>query len=326
MKTPLYRQALFHGWQLAWRHKWLWPVGFFAAFLGQMGLLEIMSNVLFATGQSAPLPVWVEIPATLIAGLRNGVGDLTFLNSLSVLWLFVVLFGISALFIFIATASQAALVSAAAESVKTKKYPDVAKAWHIGVGHFWRTLAINIFRKISIFLLTVAVVFGAARLIGEFTGINFFVFIVSFLLSVFVGMVISFIAVYAVGYVVVEEYPLTRALIASWRLFREHMLVSLEVGIVLLFANLLVSVMALFGIFILFLPAMLLWFISFVLGNSILFTIGLFLGLILSFLFIVWVGSVFTVLSTSAWTFLFMRMHSHGVSSRLMQWLTYSRR
>jgi hypothetical protein len=41
----LYRTILTNAWNVAWRTKWLWLFGFFAAFLGSGGNIDIIFNI-----------------------------------------------------------------------------------------------------------------------------------------------------------------------------------------------------------------------------------------------------------------------------------------
>jgi len=61
-KTPLYRQALAQSWQLAWHNKFLWIFGLFAAFLGQMGILEVFIKIGLTGSRYAFFPNWLILP------------------------------------------------------------------------------------------------------------------------------------------------------------------------------------------------------------------------------------------------------------------------
>ena len=46
-REPTYTDAIRAGWHLAWHHKSLWIFGLFAAFLGQMGIVELLCNTVY---------------------------------------------------------------------------------------------------------------------------------------------------------------------------------------------------------------------------------------------------------------------------------------
>ncbi|MEK7084542.1 MAG: hypothetical protein AAB932_04875, partial [Patescibacteria group bacterium] len=141
-----------------------------------------------------------------------------------------------------------------------------------------------------------------------------------FVLALIVGAVLSFLAVYAAGYVVVEEYGLWRAIHGAWRLFRSHWLPSLETAVLVLFLNVLLTVAVVVGAGIFFLPGLLVWVLAVMTGSPVLFIAGIALGSVLFLFFLLAIGSFFTVFVTSVWTILFMRMHREGMGSRVLHW------
>ena len=321
MHTPLYRQALRESWELAWKHKLLWIFGFFAAFLGQMGLLELFSKIGLAGTRFAFFPKWLFLPEFF--GLRFPFESLALPIDgwMWFLWLMIVFAGFGVLLVFVAVVSQGALVHATAQWVKKRKAPDADKAWHAGVGHFWRLLFLNLLKKV--FLLALAVVLGFATvnvMLGVTVG-NVILFVLLFILAVAVGMAVSFLAIYAAGYVVVEEYQFWRALESAWKLFLSHWLVSIEVGLILLFLNFVLGVVVLASFFVLFLPTLLLWMIAVSIASGTLYFVAMIIGLFFFLLFVVFLGSVFSVFTTASWTYLFMKMHREGIGSRVLHWL-----
>src|SRR3989338_5599320 len=107
MRTPLYSQALRESWELAWKHKLLWIFGFFASFLGQMGLIELFAKIGLAGTKFAFFPKWLLLPEFF--GLR-----LFPIQSLALpidgwmwfIWLLVVFAGFGLLLLFVAVVSQ----------------------------------------------------------------------------------------------------------------------------------------------------------------------------------------------------------------------------
>lgn len=320
MKEPLYRQAIQHSWELAWQHKLLWGFGLFAAFLGQMGILEFLMKVGKASSTYALYPTWLALPKLF---KYSGGWEAMSLPADMWLWLIfllVVLFGFVAFLIFMAVVSQGAIIQVAAKSVKNKSkvLPDTGLAWQAGVSHFWRLFLINFIKKAIIVVLAVVVGWATLNVVVEYSVLDMLIFFVVFLLACVVGFSLSFLTVYAAGYVVVEEYKLWKAVKSAWRLFLDHWLVSIEVGLIILFLNIILTVVALIGFLVLFFPTLIIWFISIVVANTALYIAGIIVGLILYTVFLVFIGSVFTVFTTSVWTYLFMKMHKHGIISRIL--------
>lgn len=322
MTTPLYRQALAQAWQLAWRQKFLWIFGLFAAFLGQLGIIEILSKVALATSDIDGY--LASVGFSRAGAVSQSAGAVASAETrLLFFWLLAVLLTLGIGLVFAAVVSQGALIHAAAQSVRSKRLIDTGAAWHASVGHFWRLLAINVIKKGLIIFLAVVVSASAFSILGGANiGANL-VFLLTFVLATVVGLILSFLAVYAAGYVVVEEFSLLDAIASAWKLFTSHWLVSVEVGLLVLLANVILALATLLGFAVFFFPAMLVWFIAIVTGSQALLVAGFVLAVIFFTAYILWLGAMFTVFTTSVWTHLFMKMHKHGVHSRIVHWLSY---
>ncbi|HBU06971.1 MAG TPA: hypothetical protein DEB09_02715 [Candidatus Magasanikbacteria bacterium] len=325
MKTPLYREAITHSWQLVWKHKMLWLFGLFAAFLGQMGLMDLLTKVSFASSKYT-YPSWVSWPQVM-QDLVSGMGffSLSIDGWTWLVWLILILLGLCITTVVVAVVSQGALIDACAQSAKDKGLPSVSQAWHVGVKHFWPLFVLNLLKKIVMAGLAGAVGYSVLNFVLQSSGWGFLLFLVLFLLSVLVGLVLSFLVVYAAGYVVIEKYNFKEAVEAAWMLFIEHWLVSIEVGLLVLFLNILLGIVVFLGFWILFLPVAVVWFISVFTANSALWISGLLAGILIFLVFVVWVGSIFSAFVTSIWTYLFMKMHKHGIKSRLLHWSGHHR-
>jgi len=318
MKKSLYRQALSHSWRLAWQHKELWIFGLFAAVLGQMGILELLSKVTFASKKYAAIEN--VNPSHALKQIFFGLKDLPWNIEVGLLfiWLVVILVGLAIFGVFVSIASQGAIIHSAAQSVKKKKLPDTSKAWHAGVDHFWRLLSLNIAKKIVITALAVIVSVATINVLHTGGTWDIIAFFILFVLSMIIGLVVSFVVIYAAGYVVVEEYSFADSLRSAWRLFLDHWLVSIEVGLIIFALNSVLLLVLLAGLFTLLLHSVLLIGITLSTGILGLFNAGLFVEFIVFAGFILFVASVFTVFSTSAWTYLFMKMHKHGIKSHIV--------
>lgn len=325
MKEPTYRDAAKVSWQLAWHHKSLWLFGLFAAFLGQMGVVELITKVSLVAGNIYTPSVWIYI-WRLFSYIYTGDlgGNLNFSTDVwvSIFWLIVILVGFGLLLVFVSVVSQGAIVRAVALYTRSpKKFPNTSDAWHHSHKHFWRLLALNILRKVIVVSIIVFVGWATANAMIEPSKADIMLFLILFVVGAALGMVLSFWLIYAVGYIVVEEYRLTEAVRAAWRMFTNHWLVSIEVALILFVINIGVMILAVLGLYTFFLPSLLLWFIAIFLNSQGLFMFGIVVGLGLFSLFIMFVGSIFTVFTTSIWTYLFMKMHKEGLKSRLLHWI-----
>lgn len=320
MHEPTYRQALSHSWKLAWHHKYLWFLGFFAAFLGQMGITEFLGKISFPTAASFFDGLsFCSFFTKLFSGFSLSVMGWVLLG-----WVFL-LVGCIVLFIFvIAILSQGTLIHASAQWAKKDRLPSAEKSWHASAVHFWGLFTLNILRKIIILSLVALVGYLVVQSVTQAeTAWRLLFLLAVFIIAAFVGMIVSFLTIYTASYIVVENYPLSWALPAAWRLFCKHWLVSFEVGFIVLGLNLLLGIVALLVLLILTIPTTVAWLVTMLAGKSMLWFIFSVVSPFLFALFVVWLGSVFTVFSTSVWTYLFMKMHHGGIFSRIVHILRH---
>lgn len=325
MKEPLYRDVIGFGWRFALQHKFLWVYGLFAAALGHMGVFDVLAKVSGAVFRSnAIVPDFILFFASpqfrggSWAGLFFGNGP----DGIWFVWLALVGLGLLAFFAVVAVVSQGALIHAAAQGKSSRGVALDAREWHAGVNHFWRLFFLNFAKKCVIGFLALLVGWSAYTAIFSPTAKHLLVFLALFLLASLLGLILSFFVIYAAGYVVVEEYAFGEAVVSAWNLFVKHWLVSLEIGVIFLVFNILLAFMGALGFLVLLVPAALFWFVAIVIGSPALFSMILAFLLFCFVAFVMLISAVFTVFSTSVWTYAFMHMHRYGVKSRVLHWLS----
>lgn len=322
-KEPTYREAWHHAWRILVEHKVLWPLGLFATFLGQMGLLEFVTKFFTALNQGTAYESWGNLPSILasVASFFTEI-RLPFDKWVWAIWIWVVLFGFLLLFLFLALVSQGALVYVTGQKLKAKTKVHLGQAWAAGIKHFWRLFSVHLVRKVVIIALTILMSQATMNAINQTSAISSLALLVILCVSVALGFIISCLSIYTVGYIVIEEYTFFSALKAAWILFKEHLLVSFEVGFVVLVANVVLAILACIGGAIFLSPLLLSWLFSGIITNGYLwFSIGM-SGILCFVIYMVALGSFFTLLTTSVWAYLFSRMHTHGLESRIVHHLS----
>lgn len=321
MCEPTYRQALLHSWQLIWHNKLLWLLGICSMILGQWGLGDFISqmNLFVQEGFSMP-PSLTQIVSVLLALNFDSV-TATFLS----LWFFALVVIFVAVVVFIAVVSRGALIAVTAEWYYDRKRLPISTAWHDGVKSFWTLLSLTLVNK----LLQTAVVLGFANFLIAAVVINSRVYnilaVIAFLVSLALVLVLETVTIYASCYSVLERVWFGRALKQGWELFRRHVVVSLELGILLVVLSLvLFGVLAASSVAV-FVPALALWLAAGFSGWYILVSIGLILATALFIVIGILAGGLFSAFTTTAWVYLFMKMHHEGIASRvahhLKNWL-----
>ncbi|MBT3817274.1 MAG: hypothetical protein HOG08_02920 [Candidatus Magasanikbacteria bacterium] len=323
-KEPTYRKALSHAWRVVRYHPSLWVFGLFSLFLGQMGLLDFFTSISMAEKKYELYPLLFDLPELWNVFLE-------FLGSIQLsadgwIWLvWLVLFFISAwvFFLFISVTSQGALISGISQSLKRGKFHHVKidKAWHAGLTHFWRLLGLNALKKCILGLLATSIGFATYNVFVSYSAIDGIVFVLLFLLATIVGMILSLLVIYAAGYVVIEEYSFTKSIEAAWKLFLDHWLVSLEVGLMVLLLNVAIVLAAIVLVVLFVIEMGLVFVLSTIVSSLVIWKIGLFISTLLLIVLFAIIGSLFSVYVTSVWTYLFLKMHKTGLKSRVFHFL-----
>lgn len=323
MKKPLYATAIKESWQIVMEHKVLWIFGLFATFLGQAGIGDLVYKFIILGFRN---PIYIDtffVPKGFVELFILSAGlPLSLSKWFALFWLFLILAGLLFFFVFVAVISQGAIIHSTAQKVNGKKVPDFDTAWHKGVKHAGRLFFINVLKKGLIVFIASLVTLSILILFGSTNVFTFFSFAITLILALIVGMVVSFLAIYAAGYVVVEEYSFLESIVSAWRLFTHHPLVSLEVGLLIMLFNLILMVLGFVAVFLFFcIPLAVFWFLAILTGVISLKLVGVIFGGLLSLTAVMTLGSIFTVFATSVWTDLFMRMHKEGVKSRLVHFI-----
>lgn len=320
MKEPTYRQALIHAWNIVWEHKILWIFGLFAAFLGQMGLIDFVSKALLAENEMIRTSLLFRIGdiwtnrALLFSNIHLGIDGWVWF-----VWLLLLLGFLIVGLCIVVHIAYGALIHSVAQYFLGKKEIKIHVAWHKGVAHFWKLLGLQIVKRL---VLAIFITFiGLSIYSFSLHEISSWLFTIFLLIGLTGGMVLSFLSTYAAGYIMIEEQSLGRSLVSSWKLFWRHKLVSLEVGTVLLLTNIFIACLTATAVLFFIFEMKIVWALTLMTGSSVVASVGSTTNLLLLVGVVAFLGSLFSVFTTSAWTYLFMKMHSEGISSRILHLL-----
>lgn len=327
MKESLYIQSIKRAWQFVKQNKTVWIFGLFAAFLGQFGIVEFLAKVGMASGDTGMYFEKFDKAGQVLAFFTGSFG-FSVQDKILVFSLLFVIASFVAFFIMISVVSQGTVIGTSAQSIKSRGGKiNISKAWNTGVENFWRLFILNFFKKVFISFLAVIVGLSAYTAIAMPSLGNNILFIMIFLASSVIGLVLSFLVIYACAYVVVEKFKICEAAHAAWKLFKDHWLVSVEIGLIVLALNMFLGVISALGFVLIILPAILIWFLILIVGSGKLILASSFIAsLILFAVYLLLIGAVFTVFTTYMWTFAFMKMHKVGIKSRIYHYLSYKKK
>jgi len=312
MREPNYHQALGAAWRLLWHNKIIWILGLLSVFAGQFGLGDFAGRLMLWGDKVMANQDFLDLKM-YFQGWTN-FNDLTDLGL--VLVGFIVLAILVGL-VFVSVTAQGALIAASADWYKKNRVDKLSQAWHESAGHFWRLFSINIGEKAILCLMLLGLL-----ALWQFVpaGGGWLSTALSVILSA-VGFVVAFaaaaIAVYASGYVIEDNYSLWRATASGFHLFFRHFSVSLELGVILFIAGVVMLALIIAGSTLIMFLAALIWLIGAVSGLSSILWLGVAVYSALFMLLVIWLGSLFNAFATGAWIYLFMQMKQTGLSSKV---------
>ena len=311
MHEPTYRPAIVHAWKLVWHHKTTWILGLLTVLLGQFGLSDFIGQ-LIAKFVSSDASWW---PASW--------GAIHIATPEQFFWFGWALFILVAIGFFVVAATvcaQGALIATAIHWYNVHTILPLRKAWRQGVKHFWRILAINVLEKLLLaVVLALVVELSSFFTLSSNAGLAALALIMG--VGLFVAMAISVIAVYALGYVMVEDRPVIEGVGLGWTLFHNHLMVSFELSALVVLGNLILLAAAYVGALIVLIPSFIISLVAGFSGLAGLFSVATVVYLFLVVVVVAVVAAVYTAFTTSAWIYLFMKMYHEGVKSRLFHWV-----
>lgn len=310
MLEPTYRQALSHAWKLTWHHKIIWIAGMLSVFLGQMGITNFVGELLgkLFTDSSWWPTSW---------------GVIRLISSDQLFWFTWTLFLIVGALLFIvvtAACAQGALIIMALHWYRSHTVPTLSSAWRAGARHVGGILAINILEKFCLSTV-LAVVLSVTQVFGTSTAALFWQ-IITVSLGMLAALIISTVATYSLGYIVLDNATVIEAVGRGFNLLSRHLLVSFELAVILLACNALVLSAVSFAAILAFVPSFFVSIAAGATGYATLLTVAMVVYLFFAILFAVVIGAAFNSFTTSAWMYLFMKMHEGGLASRLGHWFS----
>lgn len=321
---PLYRTILREAWERTRTRPDRWILGFFAAFLQLGGVIDIFirifSRIPRAQGNLLNT-VGSTYPGAGFIGIISNAHAFRFIRSpLGILAVVVVLVLILGIFYFLSIA-EGALISGSIFSGKMKSNKKTIRAAEIRAGRTaaWPVASVHIVGK---FLVGVAFLFLSLPLLllaTHATIANALFAVTGFVLSFLILIFISFVSIYTIIGIVVDQQSLSRAFTSATQVLRSHWLISIETAIVLFAVRMLVGVGAALLLLIVSVPATLLVLAGIAATSSLFVSITVAAFLALAILLLMITGALITTFELTAWTLLFEKIHKGDVVAKLVR-------
>ncbi|HRY63114.1 MAG TPA: hypothetical protein P5267_00690, partial [Patescibacteria group bacterium] len=314
---PTYRPILKRAWQIAWRFKYLWFFGLFAALLGTGGMYNInfsvdeasnqgnwlMSLKGFLSGESATGLTWDKLVANM---------------NIWIVVLFLMLLLAGLFLLWLSVVSQGALIYGVKEANQGRTLL-FGQAFAKGREKFWSLLALNL--VMGLIALAILMIVTLPFLILVFkpqyatTAASLFI-AASFMVMVPLGVVISFVIRYSLFFIVNKDRSIKAAISEGWRMFKRNWLPSAEMAVVVWLVYMAVGLVLFLVVKYLVLPAVTFIFtmlVSTYVGSETLIVIMVSLALLFYAVVMLWVRAVLNVFEISSWVLLFEKLNNEGV-------------
>jgi len=312
MKEPTYRQALIQAWHITWHNKILWILGLLSIFLGQFGFSDIFGRFWLVSAGNGGVGLVLPWASVSWPGGSWGI--------VGAFWIGLIVVSLGVFLVFLSISSQGALISYSYEWFKDKGYSNSSKSWRRSLKNFWRLFGVQVIRKVLLFALLLMFAYVLKIFLVSSLTLASILFALSLVFVLLLSLLISILFVFTSCYVVIDGKGIKSALGKAWDLLSRHVLVSFEVGFLLMLFNFVLIAMILFGSFIVFLPSVFIWLLAGMTNIMGLVTLGYVVGIFLWIVLVVFMAAFFNAFTTSAWVFLFSKMHHEGISSRLAHW------
>ncbi|MFA5129027.1 MAG: hypothetical protein WC445_03640 [Patescibacteria group bacterium] len=325
--TQVYRPIFKKAWEITKQNRFLWIFGLFAALAGNGGIYEILikgfgrivseGEATLMTSKWLWLTEFLSFPRLEDIYVRSPL-------FVSLLWvLFFVILAALAFLIWVIVTSRGALISSV-RKIASRKKTGLREGWAEGKKYFWPVLGLNLLSKAITFGLLVLITIPAMLFLtgqGGNVGLNLFLYILAFVVFTSLALFISFMAVYATCFVIMENKPFVESIRLSWKMFVRNWLISIEMAILLFLITIAAGIGLILFTLLYMIPVALLLFAFSYLELSIGFWLIGFLATLGWFVALFFAGAILSTFQFSSWTLLFMEINKKKIWSKLLRFV-----
>jgi hypothetical protein len=313
-----YRPILKKSLDIIIKNKFLWILGFFAVFLGNGGVYDVLwRGWNFIIARTTVLSARFSMSSFEESGWFQ-----TYNHSP---WLFVsglvLCLILCAGFIFLVISAQGGLIFAAQKLGATRKKIGLKMAWKEGMKKFWHLFTFNLLGRMLIFILLFLAGIPVFLSIGGEGKLGYVFSFVSFIIFIPLALTVSFAILYGLIHVVLKKADIRGAFHESLSLFKKFWLESLEFALILLGINLLLALVLAFLFIFLFLPFLVLGTGLFLIWGAVGLWVNIVLFILCCIAVFVLVGSVFGAFQMVAWTLFYLQLGKGDFISKITRML-----
>lgn len=321
MPEPLYRPILKRAFNITLNNRYLWVLGFLAAFLGSSGQYEILFNQLDNISQGQ-LGLGDNFFTALGANLQGGLAKViaVFANEVSAsAYLAIAIIIIIILFlVWLTITAQGALLKSI-NSAASGNLPELGASFKNAHKSFWPLLSIIASTRILALIIFALVVLPITLILYQINPTSGIFAVVIFVLGAPLFIIFAMIAKFAILYKLIDKYPWRQSLAQAMGLFANHWLVSMEIALILFVINIVAGVGLIILTLFLAIPFIILGVLfsqlAFVLGVQILTVLGIIAFILIGILF----GSALSTFHNAVWALLFLKIKEKKHLSKIIR-------
>jgi len=319
---PFYAQILWQAWLHTWRNKRLWIFGLFASLLGSGSVIEITFRGLKNIDEKGSF--WIkalEGTIPLYDAVQNYIHETSLLETTRVVTIItsLAIFGLA--FFVVSILSQGVLIENISIVIRKRRYR-FYKLVKQATNSFWRLVGLNFLAKIILIATLLLTSVFLTSTISQIQLLNSVLYLVVFIVSAIILLGTSALLIYASVFTVVGDKTFASSITNAWRLFKNNILITTEVAVLLFIINLAASLLFVIILILGAIPYIVLFLAALQFSSFTLlvfaYSIGILATIALTFLF----AALLTTFQYNAWVLLFIKLEStpHKLKSKLVHW------
>lgn len=318
MSKSIYRPLFLEAWKKTWQHKRLWVLGIFTAIMVSGGLFESVSGS-WQTAAKGRQMLEQCINGTL-PGYQWLVSYSRYLAILpsaqQYIFSTIIVLAILVLIVFGAIA-QGAILSGSLE-----KHPSgFHELFKKGYSFFWRILGIDIIGKLAICLTFLLVVAPVAFLNPLPYGWHQYPPTISLIIFLVGIIIITTLQMLSLVGVVKKHLNIGGAIREAWDIFRFHIIVTFELGLLLFITSFVATLAAMIILFISAIPLMLLFVLAIMSGSTGFYVFSVFISVATIVSIILLASGLLSTFQYTVWSLYFEEAGRFGIIPKIKRLL-----
>jgi hypothetical protein len=319
---PFYRKIFKSAWRISWKNKWLWFFGFFATFLGGGTLYETVirsfsnlsegRSIFYTLKEYANTSLLSVFSWTKIVDIWQTDKAVLIVSLFSILILAI----LATVFIILAIVSQSGLVKSSV-LLHEKRKVKFKDAFSQASKKFWPVFGMNVLMKIVFLGVILFLAFLVSLMVIGPRIFDYILYTGALVILIVLAIIVYFLTIYGVAFVVLRDRKIWSAVVSSWHIFKNNLILNIEFGLILFIFNMVIGLLMIVACLFVLSPFILLYFLLIVMNSAQTATIIGGVIIIIFCLIVAVTGSWFTTFQISSWSLIFEELAMKRGKSKL---------